>query len=116
MTHVRVFSRKDAWNVANTIFPTDYIMNVELTERAGYPVYTSTSNDSDAYISDLGCRLEVNLYSDDMEDVTIWIDEVGSALTEEVKPSAGDTWNRENISISYRTYKWYMDVIQNTID
>ena len=41
----------------------------ERTERAGYPIYT-TSNAAE-WVSDLGCRLEVNKGA---ESVNIWID------------------------------------------
>ncbi len=115
MKHYHVKTREEAWILANQLFPYDYMENIELSRNAGYPIYWTTYTGSNAYISDLSVRIELNLYLDGKEDITIWIDEDGSALTEEVKPSAGDTWNRENVSISYRTREWYKDAIQNTI-
>ena len=64
-------SIKDAWEEANKIFPTDYEHDVSRSERAGYPIYYSTANGVNAWISDLGNRLEVNL--PDGKSVNIWI-------------------------------------------
>ena len=64
-------SIKDAWEEANKIFPTDYEHDVSRSERAGYPIYYSTANGVNAWISDLGNRLEVNL--PDGKSVDIWI-------------------------------------------
>ena len=58
---MKVTSIKDAWEEANKIFPTDYEHDVSRSERAGYPIYYSTANGVNAWISDLGNRLEVNL-------------------------------------------------------
>lgn len=56
-----VTSIKDAWAEANKIFPTDYKYDASRSERAGYPIYHSTAVGVNAWISDLGSRLEVNL-------------------------------------------------------
>lgn len=68
-----VNSRKSAWDKANVIFPTDYLRDAERSERAGYDVYYSTAHGVNAWISDLGNRLEVNLATG--ETVQIFIDE-----------------------------------------
>lgn len=52
---------ENAWNLANDLFPTDYIKDDERSANAGYPVYYSTADGVNAWISDLGCCLELNL-------------------------------------------------------
>ncbi len=42
------------------IFPTDYEYSNERGERAGHPIYYSKASGVNAWISDLGNRLEVN--------------------------------------------------------
>ena len=68
-----VTSVKEAWNKANEIFPTDYLHDSECTNRAGYDIYWSTRPGCNAWISDLGDRLEVNLPNG--ESINIWIEE-----------------------------------------
>lgn len=65
-------NRKEAWEMADEIFPTDYIQDSFLSERAGYPIFTSTAG-MQAHISDLGNRLEINLPS--CKSINIWIEE-----------------------------------------
>lgn len=66
-----VTSKSEAWRVVNRLFPTDYLKNDFLSDRARYPVYESTSDmykgrtaPHDARINDLGCRLEVVIDND----------------------------------------------------
>ena len=66
-----VTSIRDAWAEVQKIFPTRYEHDANRSERAGYPIYYSTANDVNAWISDLGNRLEVNL--PDGKSVNIWI-------------------------------------------
>lgn len=54
------WSTAHAWAIANEIFPGDYIRDENSSERAGYPIYRATSEDSRAYICDLGTGLEIN--------------------------------------------------------
>ena len=70
---MKVGSRKEAWNKADVSFPTDYIKDEIRSERAGYDVYYSTAKGVNAWISDLGDRLEINLETG--ETVIIWIEE-----------------------------------------
>ena len=70
---MKVGSRKEAWNKADVIFPTDYIKDEIRSERAGYDIYCSTAKGVNAWISDLGDRLEINL--ENGETVNIWIEE-----------------------------------------
>ena len=55
-----VTSIRDAWAEVQKIFPTRYEHDANRSERAGYPIYYSTASDVNAWISDLGNRLEVN--------------------------------------------------------
>lgn len=64
---------KEAWAIADEIFPTDYYKNEIKSANAGYPIYDSTLGDEIGYISDLGNRIEVNLSTG--KTVNIWIEE-----------------------------------------
>ena len=88
-----VTSIKDAWNEAQRIFHTDYAEDKQRSKRAGYPIYHSTADGVNAWISDLGNRLEVNL--PDGKSVNIWIEapvekpeEAAPVLSEERKEVA----------------------------
>ena len=67
-----VTSIRNAWAEVQKIFPTDYEHDTSRSERAGYPIYYSTAAGVNAWISDLGNRLEVNL--PDGKSVNIWIE------------------------------------------
>jgi hypothetical protein len=79
-----VENRELAWIEAGKIFPTDYEKDDQRSERAGYPIYHSAAEGVNAWISDLGNRLEVNL--PDGSAVDIWIKEPkhdrGTQITE----------------------------------
>ena len=66
-------NREEAWKMADTIFPTDYMKDDLASSAAGYPIYKSTAEGNESWISDLGCRLEVN--TDDGKTVNVWIEE-----------------------------------------
>ena len=68
-----VSSVKEAWELANKLFPTDYKKDEERSSRAGYPIYHSTADGVNAWISDLGNRLELNYSNGESEN--IWIEE-----------------------------------------
>lgn len=51
----------EAWRMADDLFPTDYTLDYNKTERAGANIYVSTADGNDSWISDLGTRLEVNI-------------------------------------------------------
>ena len=74
-----VTSIRDAWAEVRKIFTTDYEYSTERSERAGYPIYYSKASGVNAWISDLGNRLEVNL--PDGESVNIWIQAPAEATT-----------------------------------
>lgn len=69
---MKVKSRKEAWDKADILFPTDYNKDESRSKKAGYDIFYSTAAGVNAWISDLGDRLEVNLASG--ETVNIWID------------------------------------------
>ena len=66
-------SRKEAWKIADSIFSTDYMKDERRSKNAGYDIYFTTAAGVNAWISDLGDRLEVNL--ENGETVNIWIDD-----------------------------------------
>ena len=57
---MRVKDVREAWEVANMIFPYEYEKDTVRSKETGYPVYMA-SDGHIAWISDLGDRLEVNL-------------------------------------------------------
>lgn len=79
-----VKSTEAAWDLANKLFPTDYIHNPNTSERAGYPVYESTCSDYRfAHINDLCTRIEVVL--EDYTCINIYIEEYASEAMTEIK-------------------------------
>lgn len=91
---ITVKTREQAWAEANRLFPTDYEQDEASTKRAGYPIYESTSSLNRSWISDLGNRLELNIWGDNgVETTNIWIEED----EEEKKPTSG------------RANHWYSD-------
>ncbi len=66
-----VCSMKEAWAVADKMFPTDYQISETSSQNAGYPVYRSPINFYDT-ICDLGDRLEVNIAG---KSVNIWVED-----------------------------------------
>ena len=84
-----VTSIRDAWAEVRKIFPTDYEYSTERSERAGYPIYYSKASGVNAWISDLGNRLEVNL--PDGKSVSIWIE-----APEEVPTTASTEETEDN--------------------
>lgn len=70
---MKVSSVKEAWELANRLFPTDYEKDEERSSRAGYPIYHSTAEGVKAWISDLGNRLELNYSNGESEN--IWIEQ-----------------------------------------
>lgn len=84
-----VTSIRDAWAEVQKIFPTRYEHDASRSERAGYPIYYSTAADVNAWISDLGNRLEVNL--PDGKSVDIWIQAPAEAATSDSTEDTEDT-------------------------
>lgn len=69
---MKVASRKEAWRLADKMFPTDYMKDERASLAAGYDIYWSTAEGMNAWISDLGDRLELNI---DHETFNLWIEE-----------------------------------------
>ena len=69
---MKVDSKKSAWDLANRLFPTDYMLDEERSKNAGYKIYHTTNPEMNAWISDLGDRLELNYPNGTSEN--IWID------------------------------------------
>lgn len=59
---IKVRSREEAWKKANELFPTDYLKDDHCSANAGYPIYTSTMDGNNSWISDLNTSLELNIY------------------------------------------------------
>ena len=59
---IKVRSREEAWQKANELFPTDYLKDDHCSANAGYPIYTSTMDGNNSWISDLNTSLELNIY------------------------------------------------------
>ena len=70
---MKVQSRDDAWRLAARLFPTDYVKDERGSKNAGYPIYQSTAEGRNCWISDLGNRLELNY--DNGKSENIWIEE-----------------------------------------
>ena len=77
---MKVSSVKQAWELANRLFPTAYEKDEERSRRAGYPIHHSTAEGVNAWISDLGNRLELNYPNGESEN--IWIEEDEDNLSE----------------------------------
>ena len=84
-----VTSIRDAWAEVRKIFPTDYEYSTERSERVGYPIYYSKATGVNAWISDLGNRLEVNL--PDGKSVNIWIQAPAEAATSDSTKDTEDS-------------------------
>ena len=78
---MKVNSVKEAWNLASRLFPTDYKMDDHKSKAAGYKIYFSTAEETNAWISDLGNRLELNYPNGSTEN--IWIEEETGGMTVE---------------------------------
>lgn len=70
MARIEAKSKQEAWEIVNDLFPTDYVLDEQSSERAGYPTYRSTVEFYD-YICDLGNRFEINLSTN--KTINVWI-------------------------------------------
>ena len=65
--------KKEAWYLADKLFPTDYAYDEEKSRAAGYDIYSSEADGVDAWISDLNDRIELNYPNGSSEN--IWIED-----------------------------------------
>ena len=80
--HITTHSIKEAWNLADELFPCDYLHDSSRTQRAGYDIYMSTNPEVYAWISDLGDRLELNMA--DGSTINLWIVPEGEIAEEDM--------------------------------
>lgn len=76
MKHYTVSSTREAWDLANKLFPFDYMKDDMASQNAGYPIYYATTKEypyNNYHISDLNTGLELNMWTE--ETVRIWIEE-----------------------------------------
>lgn len=117
---MKVTSIKDAWTAAQKIFHTDYEYDTIRSARAGYPIYHSTADGVNAWISDLGNRMEVNL--PDGKTVNIWIEANVVATTSdsaeetEDRGSATKEERRETAKRIQRLTYWYTKEYVREVD
>lgn len=69
---MRATTEVKAFSMANKLMHYDYEYDVYRSKKAGYPIYYTTKEGVNEWISHLGNRLEVNL--EDGKTVNIWID------------------------------------------
>lgn len=73
---MKVRTIKEAWIMADKIFPTDYVIDEISSKAAGYTIFRSTATGNDSWISDLGTSLELNIQKGKgIETVRISIEE-----------------------------------------
>lgn len=70
---ITVKNIKEAWESSARLFPVDYVLDDARTERAGYPIWHTTAEGVNAWISDLTTRLELNYPNGSTEN--IWIEQ-----------------------------------------
>lgn len=107
-------STSAAWEAANRIFPSaEYEKDFQASNRAGYPIYRSTDPSVNAWISDLGNRLEVNL--PDGTHRNIWIE----APVEAIQKDAEDTNKMGRVETAKRIQRfmyWYTKEYVHELD
>lgn len=117
---IKVSSRDKAWELADKLFPTDYMKDEESSGRAGYPIYESTAENgrfAGAWISDLNCTLELNIpggivlsgeYFEDKKNHTV--DTIRIDIVEETKIPVireKDTWNGASLMRVCQMHGYY---------
>lgn len=99
---MKVKNMSEAWREADRLFPTDYILNSEKTERCGYPIYTSTALGNGSWISDLGTRLEVNI-----EDGRLCIETTNIFIEEEPEITVEKRIDADSVRNACIAHNWY---------
>ena len=75
-------TRENAFYLADRLTKHDYEYDVVRSKKAGYPIYFTTKEGVNEWISDLGNRLEVNL--ENGKTVNIWIKDVAAEARKEL--------------------------------
>ncbi len=97
MARITVTDVAAAWEIAKYIMPVAVAKDDNRSKRAGYSIYYSVLQGTDAWVSDLGCRLECNL--PDGRTININIEDRSSRDHSEVYPLV-DTHNRQADAIA----------------
>lgn len=75
---LRVSSTKEAWGLANRLFPTSFEKDENKSRKSGIAIYRSTESGTEAYISDFGDRLVISHPDGGTETIWIELPEKGS--------------------------------------
>lgn len=95
-----VKSRKEAWKEADKLFPTDYEKDEQSSINAGYPIYKSTAEGVNAWISDLNTTIELNLPDGKTIRINVQTD-TDPEIMEERK------WHTDNVRMTCCNHQWY---------
>lgn len=98
-----VKNRKEAWEQANKLFPTDYEKDERASANAGYPIYVSTAEGVNAWISDLNVTLELNV-PDKKEFKSI---RINIQTDPEIKEER--TWSMDQVRLVCIHENWYTE-------
>lgn len=91
MTNYTARTAAETWRLAQALFPTDYLYDKKSSDRAGYPIYKSTAEGNDSWISDLSTRLELNIYhGTEIETITIWVGDLIENKHSEYVPTVSE--------------------------
>ena len=69
---IKATSVKEAWGLANRLFPTSFEKDENKSRKSGIAIYRSTESGTEAYISDFGDMLVISHPDGGTE--TIWIE------------------------------------------
>lgn len=100
---IKVKNRDEAWKEANRLFPTDYEKDERSSQNAGYPIYMSTAEGENSWISDLGCTLELNIHN----KKTKGIDSIRINIEPEPEITETITWDSSDIRNLCIKNDWY---------
>lgn len=114
MKSYTVRTKEQAWTIANDLFKGDYEYDTQASANAGYDIYMSTNKVSNDHVSDLGCRLEVNI---GIESINIWIEEEPETV-EETAVTAATVPNTTvvELNLKYSSYKGIFTGAYTTVE
>lgn len=114
---MQVKTVKDAWDLANRLFPTDYELDEQASKNAGYSIYTSTGEGVNAWISSLNDRLELN--HPDGRSENIWIEELQPKDTVAIVGVYGERTVFGEVKVNEVreiTYHYVQGIVNKTLD